>query len=100
MKSIQISSPQTERKVACLASVAFMVAAWLLLAGFLVWAFIAAHPNWWGGKEWCIVLLGLLALLLIPFQLARYFREMRTGNLSTKGIFNSRQLARYFREMR
>ena len=93
MKNIQISSPETDRKMAWRASVLFMIVAWLLLAGFLGWAFIAARPGSWEGKQWCVLCLGCLALAFIPIQLARYFRQMRTGNIGTIGVFNSRALS-------
>ena len=39
-----------------------------------------------------MVCIGCLSLLLIPFQLARYVRQMRTGNLDEKEVFNFRAL--------
>jgi hypothetical protein len=47
MKSIQISSPETERKIACLASAAFMILAWLFVAWFLARVCMEGHPVAW-----------------------------------------------------
>lgn len=93
MKSTQTFSPEKERKIACLVSVAFMILAWGVFAGLLVLFFKSGHPEVWGGFECCMVFLCFLPLLLIPFQLARYFRQMRTGNIGTIGVFNSRALS-------
>jgi hypothetical protein len=74
MKNTQLSSPETDRKIAWSASVIFMVVAWLSLAGFLTLAFVAG-PHSWGILECSLVGVSFLAFLLIPFQLVRYFRE-------------------------
>jgi len=68
--------PKTDRKIAWLGSIIFMSAAWLALAAILVWAIL---NGWTGGGDDPIipVLGGLLitALMLIPVQLIRYFRQ-------------------------
>jgi hypothetical protein len=77
MKNIQISSPETDRKIARPASIIFMVLAWLFLAGFWTWAFIEGSPESWGVVEYTLLSISALAFLVIPFQLVRYFRQKR-----------------------
>jgi len=81
MKNIQISSPETDRKIARPASIIFMIVAWLFMAGFLAWLLYCAHTY---DDPWNIVtcIFGgvcLIVLLIIPIQLVRYFRDKRTS---------------------
>jgi hypothetical protein len=77
MKNIQISSPETDHKIARLSSIIFMALAWLFLAGIWMWAFIEGDPKNWGILEYTLVCISALAFLFIPFQLMRYFRDKR-----------------------
>lgn len=79
MKNVQISSPETDRKIARPASIVFMIIAWLALVAALIWAFHEGHSDGgdWNMVEIVIIGIFILALVLIPIQLARYFREKR-----------------------
>ena len=81
MKNIQISSPETDRKVARPASIIFMVCAWLFMAVFLAWVLYCAHSYDSPWDVWTYVFVGIpvLALFIIPIQLVRYIREKRTS---------------------
>jgi hypothetical protein len=79
MKNVQISSPETDRKIARPASIIFMGVTWLALAAALVWALRRGHSD---GSDWNaieIILVGIciVALVVIPIQVVRYFREKR-----------------------
>ena len=79
---VQLSSGETDRKIAWPASVAFMIVAWLFMATGLVWFLIAGfRPDAGEWTVWAYVFVGifLLAVVLIPIQLARYFREKRVS---------------------
>jgi len=77
MKNIQLSSPETDRKIARPASIIFMSVAWLAFAGLLTWTLFSwkhsEHIHWGIFAGWVGFL--LVPLLLIPIQLVRYFRE-------------------------
>jgi membrane protein YdbS with pleckstrin-like domain len=77
MKNVQISSPETDRKIARPASIVFMSIAWLALVAALIWAFRYGHSDGsdWNAVEIIIVGILLAALVLIPIQLVRYFRQ-------------------------
>lgn len=77
MKNVQISSPETDRKIARPASIIFMSIAWLALAAALIWAFRHGHSDGsdWNAVEMIIAGVLLVALVLIPIQLLRYFRK-------------------------
>ena len=73
MKNIQLSSPESDRKIARVASIIFMSLFWLAVAAFLVWLLITNGNN----LSHNIVGVSLLSipLLLIPIQLWRYFKN-------------------------
>ena len=79
MKNIQVSSPETGRKIARLASIIFMTLAWLALAAALIWGLRYGHSdgdgNSWNALESFVLGICLTALVFIPIQLVRYFRQ-------------------------
>jgi hypothetical protein len=79
--NVQLSSPKTERKAALIASVFVMVAAWLFFAAGFVYLFIASLRSGSKSSGLMVAILSVLGLgiVLIPVQLARYFRSCR-GN--------------------
>jgi hypothetical protein len=81
MRGIHIFSPEIDRKIAWYGSVAFMVLAWLLLAGGWIWivAWNLLSHNF-SSIEWegyCILAVYLFVVIMIPVQVLRYFREKR-----------------------
>ena len=59
----------------------FMLVIWFAVAGFLIFALIQKQQpdaRDWNGFEIAVVSVVALVLIVIPFQLARYFREWRT----------------------
>jgi len=80
--NVQLSSRETDRKIAWPASVAFMIVAWLFMAAGLAWFLIAGfRPDAGEWSVWAYVFVGifLVAVVLIPIQLVRYFREKRAS---------------------
>lgn len=77
MKNIQISSPETDRKIARPGSIIFMCAAWLFMAGLLSWIICQWHDWAMFLDVWLDILfaLFLVPLVLIPIQVVRYFRQ-------------------------
>ncbi len=73
MKNIQLSSQESDRKVARIASLIFMGVAWLSLTAFLAW-YLTTNGN---ALSHSIVVVSIFSipLLLIPFQLWRYFKN-------------------------
>ena len=78
MKNIQLSSPETDRKIARPLSILFMSVAWLSLAGLLWWILAASRlPDkefHWTKFDFIVIAIFLVPLVLIPVQLVRYFR--------------------------
>jgi len=79
MKKFEISPSKAARLIEWIFSVVFMMVAWLVFAGFLILALIAIakHTFIWGIISCALVCLDLLVVLLIPFQVARYFHQKR-----------------------
>ena len=78
--NIQFSAPETDRKVMLVVSSIFMLVVWFAIAGFLVFALIQKQQpdaRDWNGFEIAVVSVVAVVLLVIPFQLARYYREWR-----------------------
>jgi len=78
--NIQFSAPETDRKVMLVVSSIFMLVVWLAVAGFLIFALIQKQrpdASEWNGFEITVVCVVALVLVVIPFQLARYYREWR-----------------------
>ena len=72
--NVQISSPETDRKIAKPASVIFMSMAWLFLTALVIWLLVdsfGAKPH---SSGLLLFILGFY-VVLIPIQLARYFRS-------------------------
>ncbi len=79
--NIQFSAPETDRKVMLVVSSVFMLVVWLAIAGFLIFALLQKQQpdsREWNGFEIAVVSVVALILLVIPIQLARYYREWRT----------------------
>ena len=77
---VQLSSPETDRKIAWPASVAFMIVAWIFMAGDLTWFLVTGlqpDAGEWGLWAYAFVGIFLMAVVIIPIQLVRYFREKR-----------------------
>ena len=79
MKNFQISSSETDRKIARPASVIFMALAWLGMAGLLFYILLLRHSEYYPFTIWDLILIGLflVPLVLIPIQIVRYFRQKR-----------------------
>ena len=79
-QNIQFSAPETDHKVMLVVSSVFMLVVWFAVAGFLIFALIQKQQpdaRDWNGFEITVVCVVALVLLVIPFQLARYYREWR-----------------------
>ena len=79
-QNIQFSSSETDRKVMLVVSTIFMSLAWLAVAGGLTFALVQKFrpdADDWNTFEIVVVCVLALMLVIIPFQLARYFREWR-----------------------
>lgn len=78
MKDIQLSTPETDRKIARPASIIFMGVAWLFLAGLLPWILLKSRLSdrefHWTRYDFIVIAIFLVPLVLIPIQLIRYFR--------------------------
>lgn len=73
--TMQFLSPEKERKVALIASVIFMIIAWLVcffFSGYLLMAILAPKS-----AGWLVLMLAVPGpgVVLIPIQLKRYFRS-------------------------
>jgi len=81
MKNIQVSSPETDRKVARPVSFVFMIAVWLFMAAFLTWLIYLIHTSEDNANIATYVLAGIsvFVLFIIPIQLVLYFREKGTS---------------------
>jgi ABC-type uncharacterized transport system permease subunit len=80
--NVQLSSRETDRKIAWPASVAFMIVAWLFMAAGLAWFLVEGFRSDAGEwSVWAYVLVGifLVVVVLVPIQLVRYFREKRAS---------------------
>lgn len=75
---VQLSSPETDRKIALPASIIFMSLAWVFFTGSLLWLLVAgvfADLRSWSLPMCLIVGLLGLGFVLVPVQLVRYFRS-------------------------
>jgi len=76
--TVQLSSPEADRKIAGPASVIFMSVAWLFLTACLIWLLVGsfgAEKGSWSPLMFLIVGVLGLCVALIPVQLVRYFRS-------------------------
>ena len=83
MREFHIFSPEKDHKIAFWCSVVFMALAWLVLAGLFIvipvwgglkYGFSFSSVEWYG---YCIWGVYLFVVVMIPVQLARYFRKKR-----------------------
>ena len=81
MKHADISPMGTGHKIARWGSVAFMVLAWLFLAGLWIWvvvrAWVQSYIGSWGFGAYFLLALYLFVLAMIPVQVIRYFRPKK-----------------------
>ena len=80
-RNIQITSPETDRKVMLPASFFVMLLIWILCVTVLVFIGLAAFSSdtfVWDTQHTVIVAsLSILSVVIIPIQLVRYVRERR-----------------------
>jgi hypothetical protein len=84
MKNIHIFSPDKDRKIARYCSVIIMALAWLFLAALFIWLplkqGLQSGFSSLGSLEWeayCLWIVYLFVLVMIPVQMVRYFRDKR-----------------------
>ena len=92
--NIRIISERTSRKVAFIASIVFMILAWLFVAALFVFIMVdgrARARRTWGTAD--LIILGLLfsVLAAIPVQIRRYFRTRRSNGACNGEIGNVRE---------
>jgi len=82
MKGIHIFSPDIDRKLGWYGSVVFMILAWLFLTSLLIWVIVGVVRKWpkygvhtMGWEGYLFVAVYFFVLVMIPVQLARYFRN-------------------------
>jgi membrane protein YdbS with pleckstrin-like domain len=78
--NIQFTSPEADRKVMLWVSIVLMVLFWIILAVICLamWSSGLRDSAYWDATAIAIVtFLSVTVVLLIPFQLVRYFRELR-----------------------
>ena len=80
MPNIQFTSPEADRKVMLWISIVLMVVFWIFIAALLTVILLGAlaHDVDWNLRSVAFVaFLSVTVAFLIPFQLVRYFRELR-----------------------
>jgi cation transport ATPase len=76
--NIQFTSPEADRKIMLWISIVLMIPFWIILATMCLGIWNRILTDSWDTEYFAIALfLSVLVVLGIPFQLVRYFRELR-----------------------
>jgi len=82
IRNIQLSSTETDRKVMLRVSFVVLILLWLLAVTILIFGWLLQTTDsefiWDAQRLAPGVLLALLCLFVIPIQLRRYLRELRS----------------------
>jgi len=74
MKNIRVSSVETDRKIARIISIIFMILVGLFLVSFWTLVLLTQKSNW-DAIEIFLFASSVPAVILIPFQLVRYWHS-------------------------
>ena len=83
--NIQFTSPEADRRVMLWISIALMIPFWVVLAFMCVGFWHRVLTETWDTEIFAVaIFLLVLVAVGIPFQLLRYFRELRQLRASRK----------------